>query len=108
MRKVLIKHPMQASFTERHCNIPNYRETTTKFTRPNKNRRYVKILSHCSGQERCAKELFPGVKHPLMHMVRDMVREGLLDRYTDGRRNYYHTTAKGRDLLCEAYRKQTP
>lgn len=105
MRKQLRLYPMEKTFIEQHHNIQNYRETTTKFNKPNPDRQYVRILACCSGQKRTSKDIFPRVKHPLMHMVRDMVREGLLDRYTDGRRNYYHTTSKGFDLLCEACRR---
>lgn len=76
-------------------------ETGNKFNRPTKDRRYVKILALCLVP--CpAKTIYPDVKNPLMHQVRDMCRAGLLDRLTDGRRYYYQTTQKGRDLILEA------
>ena len=102
MRKQLMKYPMKKTFVEEFYGYKNYRETTTKFNNPTPERTYVRILARCTGQKRTAKELFPGVKNPVMHMVRDMVREGLLERYTDGRRNYYFTTKKGFDLMVEA------
>ena len=76
-------------------------ETGNTFTRPTPKRRYIKILALCLAPQP-ASVIYPGVKNPVMHQVRDMCRAGLLDRLTDGKRYYYKTTAKGRDLISKA------
>lgn len=78
-------------------------ETGNKFNRPTSKRRYVRILALCL-IPLPAKVIFHGVKHPLMHQVRDMCRAGLLDRLkVEGERCYYYrTTHAGFDLLSKA------
>ena len=75
-------------------------ETASKFNRPTINSKYVKILALCLVPA-SSSVIYPGVKNPLMHQVRDMCRAGLLERLTDGKRYYYKTTAKGRDLISK-------
>jgi len=79
----------------------NYRETNCKFNKPTSKRRYIKILETCLTPSK-ASDIYPNVKNPLMEQVRDMCREGLLDRLTDGKVYYYKTTAKGLSLMMEA------
>ena len=83
---------------------PEFRkaETNTKFNKPSRERRYIKILALCLTYAP-AKLMFPNTKNPLMHMVRDMCRAGLLDRYTrrGDRKFYYKTTHKGQDFLIK-------
>jgi hypothetical protein len=78
-------------------------ETGNKFNRPTSKRRYVRILALCL-IPLPAKVIFHGVKHPLMHQVRDMCRAGLLNRYkAKGERCYYYqTTPAGFDLIAQA------
>lgn len=80
----------------------SYRETNCTFNEPNLNKRYVKILALCLAPQP-AKVIYPNVEHPVMHQVRDMCREGLLERLTDGKRYYYKTTTKGRELISKAW-----
>lgn len=94
----LTPYPMEPTFVEQYYHIKNYRETTTKFSKPTPNRRYVKILGTCASRPRTIKEIYPGVDKPYTPMLRDMVRAGLLERYTDGRRSYYYATDAGIDL----------
>ena len=77
----------------------NYRETTCKFTNPTPERDYIRILAHCTPCPRSVKSIYPGVKNPMQEMLRDMCREGLLERFTDGKRNYFVTTDKGFELF---------
>ena len=78
-------------------------ETGNKFNKPTNKRRYVRILALCL-IPLPAKVIFPKVKHPLMHQVRDMCRAGLLNRLkVEGERCYYYqTTPAGFDLLAKA------
>jgi hypothetical protein len=78
-------------------------ETGNKFNKPNKNRKYIKILALCLTYAP-AKLIYPNTKQPLMHQVRDMCRAGLLERYqrAGDRKYYYKTTSKGADLLIQA------
>lgn len=78
----------------------DYRETGCSFTRPTRNKRYVKILALCLVPAP-SNVIYPDVKNPMMEQVRDMCREGLLERLTDGKRYYYKTTTKGRDLISK-------
>lgn len=78
-------------------------ETGNTFTRPNRNRKYIKILALCLSYA-TASMMYPNTKQPLMHQVRDMCRHGLLQRYTKkgSRAYYYKTTDLGRQVLLEA------
>lgn len=78
-------------------------ETGNKFNSPTTKRRYVQILALCL-VPLPASVIYRGVKHPLMHQVRDMCRAGLLERYEakGERRYYYRTTIKGISLITEA------
>lgn len=78
-------------------------ETGNKFNRPTKDRKYIKILAKCLTYAP-ASVIYPGVKNPLMHQVRDMCRAGLLERFkrTGDRKYYYKTTRKGQDLIIKA------
>lgn len=76
-----------------------YRETNCKFNEPIPERDYIRILAHCTPCPRSVSSIYPGVRHPLQKMLRDMCREGLLERLTDGKRNYFLTTDKGFELL---------
>lgn len=78
-------------------------ETGNTFTRPNRNRKYIKILALCLSYA-TASMMYPNTKQPLMHQVRDMCRAGLLERYsrTGSRAYWYKTTPKGQDLLIKA------
>ena len=78
-------------------------ETKSTFTKPTRDRKYVKILALCLTYAP-AKLMYPNTTQPLMHQVRDMCRHGLLQRYTkEGSRAYYYkTTDLGRQVLLEA------
>jgi hypothetical protein len=79
-------------------------ETNLKFNRPTVNRDYIKILARCLSYAD-KNIIYPGVRNPLMHTVRDLCRHGYLERFiADNKRNkyYYKTTMKGVDLLMEA------
>ena len=82
------------------------RDTLSKFNRVSKNRKFVKILVMCLDYK-SSSDIYPNVKNPLMHQVRDMARDGLLDRYVntnDKREKYYYkTTKKGLDIIAKAY-----
>jgi len=84
---------------------PEFRtsETGNKFNSPNKSRRYIKILAMCLTYAP-ASVIYPNVKNPLMHQVRDLCRAGYLERFkrTGKRKYYYKTTPKGHDLLIKA------
>ena len=80
----------------------DYRETNCKFNHPTFDKQYVKILIFCEWERRTAREIYPNTKAPMQEMLRDMVREGLLERTTDGKRNYFLTTVKGYSVLKEA------
>ena len=97
MNKVEVKQPWFTWRTEGGA------ETGCKFNRPTPNRKYIKILSICLTPASMAV-IYPNVKNPVMHQVRDMCRAGLLDRLTNGKRYYYKTTVKGRDLISKAIR----
>lgn len=77
----------------------DYRETNCSFSKPTPEREYIRILAHCTPCPRTVKSIYPNTKYPMQEMLRDMVREGLLERYTDGRRNYFLTTNKGFELF---------
>ena len=82
------------------------RETNTKFTKPTYDRSYIRVLAHCTPCPRPVKSIYPNIKNPLQHLLRDMCREGLLERLTDGKRNYFVTTDKGFDLFAAGCRRQ--
>lgn len=95
MKKHLILNPVRP-----HSLLgANYRETNCRFDAPIPERDYIRILAHCTPCPRSVSSIYPGVKHPLQKMLRDMCREGLLERFTDGKRNYFLTTDKGFELL---------
>ena len=96
MKKQLRKNPVP---TYNMFFGEGYRETTCKFERPTPERDYVRILAHCLPCPRAVKSIYPGVKNPMQSMLRDMCREGLLERLTDGKRNYFLTTDKGFELF---------
>lgn len=77
----------------------NYRETNCRFNAPTPERDYIRILECCIPCPEPVSDIYPGVKHPLQKMLRDMCREGLLERFTDGKRNYFVTTDKGFELF---------
>lgn len=81
-------------------------ETAAKFNHPRVERRYIKILARCLTYAP-ADLIYPGVKNPLMKQVRDLCRQGYLDRFekAGNRKYYYKTTPKGIDLICQATRK---
>ena len=95
MKKQLRKNPVPAHWLFGK----GYRETGCKFEHPNPERDYVRILALCLPCPRAAKSIYPGVKNPMQSMLRDMCREGLLERLTDGKRNYFLTTDKGFELF---------
>ena len=78
-------------------------ETNCKFNRPTLEKKYIKILSRCLSYA-SREVIFPGIKAPLMHQVRDLCRAGLLERFTSDQSSgyFYKTTAKGRDLIVAA------
>ena len=95
MKKQLSENPVPA-----HCLFgEGYRETGCKFENPAPERDYIRILAHCLPCPRPVKSIYPNVKNPIQKMLRDMCREGLLDRLTDGKRNYFLTTDKGFELF---------
>ena len=98
MKKQLRKNPVP---TYNMFFGEGYRETGCKFERPTPERDYVRILALCLPCPRTAKSIYPGVKNPMQSMLRDMCREGLLERLTDGKRNYFLTTDKGFELFKE-------
>lgn len=81
-------------------------ETASRFNSPTVDRKYIKILALCLVYAP-AKLIYPNTKHPLMHQVRDMCRQGLLNRYTKkgDRKYYYKTTNKGTKLLISTVHK---
>lgn len=83
--------------------LKDNRETTCKFNRPNLKRRYIQILALCLSYAP-ADLIYRGVKNPIMKQVRDMCREGLLNRYKRIGTNkyYYKTTSRGHSLLIKA------
>lgn len=95
MKKQLRKNPVPAHWLFGE----DYRETGCKFECPLPERDYVRILALCLPCPRTAKSIYPGVKNPMQSMLRDMCREGLLERLTDGKRNYFLTTDKGFELF---------
>lgn len=101
MRKQLTKNPVQPHFMFGK----NYRETKCKFNNPTPERDYIRILAHCTPCPRSVKSIYPAVKNPMQKMLRDMVREGLLERYTDGKRNYFMTTDRGFELFKTGCRR---
>ena len=78
-------------------------ETGNTFTRPNRNRKYIKILALCLTPVPVSL-IYPNTKNPLQHQLRDMCRAGLLERLERAgeRKYYYHTTHKGQDLIIKA------
>ena len=82
-----------------------YRETNCRFNKPSPERDYIRILAHCTPCPRPASSIYPGVKNPAQEMLRDMCREGLLERFTDGKRNYFLTTDKGFELFKDGCRR---
>ena len=95
MKKHLIPNPVKP-----HPLLgSNYRETNCRFNMPAQERDYIRILALCTPCHRSVSSIYPGVKHPLQKMLRDMCREGLLERLTDGKRNYFLTTDKGFELF---------
>lgn len=95
MKKQLRENPVPTYNLFSEC----YRETTCKFEHPEPECDYIRILAHCLPCPRPVKSIYPGVKNPIQKMLRDMCREGLLDRFTDGKRNYFLTTDKGFELF---------
>lgn len=79
------------------------RETNCKFNKPTIDRKYIKILALCLSYTP-ANLIYKGVKNPIQKQLRDMVRAGLLERYTKkGETSYfYRTTSKGQDLIIDA------
>ena len=77
----------------------SYRETNCKFNAPSPERDYIRILAYCTPCPRSVSSIYPGVRNPLQKMLRDMCREGLLERLTDGKRNYFLATDKGFELF---------
>jgi len=103
MQKKFSVYPVQNKWTA--IMSGNIYETRSKFNRPTRDRRYVKILALCL-MYATAGMMYPHTKHPLMHQVRDMCRYGLLQRYrrTGSRAYWYKTTAKGINVLEKALR----
>ncbi len=95
MKKQLSENPVATHYLF----SDDYRETTCKFEHPKPEYDYIRILAHCLPCPRAVKSIYPGVKDPMQHMLRDMCREGLLERLTDGKRNYFLTTDKGFELF---------
>lgn len=95
MKKQLRKNPVPAHYLFGE----GYRETGCKFGRPEPERDYIRILALCLPCPRSIKDIYPNVKNPIQSMLRDMCREGLLERFTDGKRNYFLTMDKGFRLL---------
>ena len=91
MKKQLRKNPVPAHWLFGE----GYRETTCKFEHPTPERDYIRILALCLPCPRAAKSIYPGVKNPMQSMLRDMCREGLLERLTDGRGGCFVTSEKG-------------
>lgn len=75
-------------------------ETGSKFNKPTINKKYVKILFQCLN-EAYIKDIYPNVKYPLEHQLRDMISAELITRYKkEGYRGYfYKTTPAGKELL---------
>ena len=95
MRKQLTKNPVPAHWLFGK----DYRETNCSFSKPTPEREYIRILAHCTPCPRTVSSIYPNKKNPMQEMLRDMCREGLLERFTDGKRNYFLTTDKGFELL---------
>ena len=78
-------------------------ETGCTFNHPTVNKTYVKILARCLSYAD-KNIIYPGVRNPVWHQVRDLCRAGYLERFTsnENKRYYYRTTMKGVDLLIEA------
>lgn len=102
MRKQLSKNPVP----DHQLFGKDYRETNCKFNKLSPERDYIRILAHCTPCPRSVSSIYPSKKNPIQKMLRDMCREGLLERLTDGRRNYFLTTKKGFELFCQGCRRK--